>query len=86
MIHAYELSAGRLTAVGADAAGVLWWDLVHPSREEEKALAAALCSPPSKREEQHSPNQCPLAPSYFGPASHGPLSIRRSDENSVKHQ
>ncbi|MCB2124807.1 MAG: magnesium/cobalt transporter CorA [Rhodobacteraceae bacterium] len=53
MIHAYELSAGRLTAVGADAAGVLWWDLVHPSREEEKALEDRLGLELPTKDEMH---------------------------------
>lgn len=42
MIRAYELTAGRLKPVAAEAGSAVWWDLLSPSREEETHLEQRL--------------------------------------------
>ncbi|MFG6083260.1 magnesium/cobalt transporter CorA [Paracoccus litorisediminis] len=42
MLHAYELRNDRLQPVAADAAQIVWWDLLNPTREEELGLEALL--------------------------------------------
>jgi magnesium transporter len=42
MIRAFELSADRLKPVAADAASVVWWDLVNPGPEERTGLEHRL--------------------------------------------
>ena len=42
MLRAYELQEGRLKPATAAEDGVVWWDLLHPSRDEELALESRL--------------------------------------------